>query len=191
MDESTTNQSILAAIRNGDQAIVDTLYKKNRSNFLRWAISHSDLDQADILDVFQDAITTFYLMVVEEKIVELNVSADAYFFGIAKRMLYRKANKQQHKIPIDDIQDLEFEPALPQILEDIEINHQQHLVHHCLQQLSKVCREILMLHYFYDHGMEVIADRMGYHDTDTAKSTHYNCKKKLRELVLQYQQKNL
>ncbi|HEY5824107.1 MAG TPA: sigma factor-like helix-turn-helix DNA-binding protein [Cyclobacteriaceae bacterium] len=53
----------------------------------------------------------------------------------------------------------------------------------CLDQLGETCRKVLMLYYFDEMSMQEIADKMGFANTDTAKTKKYKCKQKLDELV--------
>jgi len=52
--------------------------------------------------------------------------------------------------------------------------------------------QILMYYYFDDMSMQEIADKLGFANTDTAKTKKYKCKQKLDELVkAQYSEQGL
>lgn len=183
MKEPPDNESILAAIRQGDREIVPSLYRQNRDAFLRWAKRHFNSEEADLLDVFQDAVIAFYLQVVEKKVETITVSVDAYLFGIAKNLLYRKFGEKRKLTPVDKKEEQFFDPVLPEVFKKIELTHQQHILQEGIKKLSAKCQEILTLFYYYDHGLEVIADRLNYKNTDTVKNQKKRCMKQLTEIV--------
>jgi len=49
--------------------------------------------------------------------------------------------------------------------------------------LGDTCRKVLSYYYFDGMSMQEIADRVGFANTDTAKTKKYKCKKKLDELI--------
>ncbi|MFM8832834.1 MAG: RNA polymerase sigma factor, partial [Cytophagales bacterium] len=53
----------------------------------------------------------------------------------------------------------------------------------CLEQLGETCRKVLTYYYFDEMSMQEIADKLGFANTDTAKTKKYKCKQKLDELV--------
>ena len=52
-----------------------------------------------------------------------------------------------------------------------------------MEQLGETCRKVLMYYYFDEMSMQEIADKLGFANTDTAKTKKYKCKQKLDELV--------
>ena len=52
-----------------------------------------------------------------------------------------------------------------------------------IDQLGDTCKKVLMYYYFEEMSMQDIADKLGFANTDTAKTKKYKCKKKLDELV--------
>ncbi|MFO0265838.1 MAG: RNA polymerase subunit sigma, partial [Cyclobacteriaceae bacterium] len=52
---------------------------------------------------------------------------------------------------------------------------------------GETCRKVLMYYYFDEMSMQEIAEKLGFANTDTAKTKKYKCKQKLDELVkIQY-----
>ena len=57
------------------------------------------------------------------------------------------------------------------------------IINKCIQQLGETCRRVLMYYYFDGLSMQEIADKLGFANTNTAKTKKYKCKIKLEELV--------
>jgi RNA polymerase sigma factor (sigma-70 family) len=66
---------------------------------------------------------------------------------------------------------------------DMEKPEREKIIAQCLEQLGDTCRKVLMYYYFEEMSMQEIADRLGFANTDTAKTKKYKCKQKLDELV--------
>jgi RNA polymerase sigma factor (sigma-70 family) len=66
---------------------------------------------------------------------------------------------------------------------EIEKEERIRVIHECLEELGETCKKILMYYYFDGLSMNDIAEKLGYANTDTAKTKKYKCKKRLDELV--------
>ena len=49
--------------------------------------------------------------------------------------------------------------------------------------MGETCRKVLTYYYFDGMSMAEIAERLGFANTNTAKTKKYKCKKKLDEIV--------
>ncbi len=183
MESPRSNESILAAIRAGDREVLKELYRQNREPFLRWGRQRFPRREADLLDIFQDAVVAFYQMVAERKVESVHSTVDAYVFGIAKKMLFRKLGRGSKEIAMEE-EDLRAIPGLePEVLREINLTHRQHVIKESLDKLSPVCKELLTLFYYFENGLESIAEKMGYKNTDTVKSQKNRCMEKLKAIV--------
>jgi RNA polymerase sigma factor (sigma-70 family) len=66
---------------------------------------------------------------------------------------------------------------------DQDSPEREKIIAQCLDQLGETCRKVLMYYYFDEMSMQEIADKLGFANTDTAKTKKYKCKQKLDELV--------
>ena len=57
------------------------------------------------------------------------------------------------------------------------------IINKCVNELGDTCRKVLTYYYFDGMSMAEIAERLGFANTNTAKTKKYKCKKKLDELV--------
>ena len=66
---------------------------------------------------------------------------------------------------------------------DTDSSEREKILAKCIDQLGETCKKVLMFYYFEEMSMQDIADKLGFANTDTAKTKKYKCKKKLDELV--------
>jgi RNA polymerase sigma factor (sigma-70 family) len=66
---------------------------------------------------------------------------------------------------------------------DMDSPEREKIMAKCLDQLGETCRKVLMYYYFDEMSMQEIAEKLGFANTDTAKTKKYKCKQKLDELV--------
>src|SRR5690606_9681418 len=66
---------------------------------------------------------------------------------------------------------------------DTESAERENIIAKCIEQLGDTCKKVLMYYYFEEMSMQDIAEKLGFANTDTAKTKKYKCKKKLDELV--------
>jgi RNA polymerase sigma factor (sigma-70 family) len=66
---------------------------------------------------------------------------------------------------------------------DMDFAEKEKIIARCLDQLGDTCKKVLMYYYFEEMSMQDIAEKLGFANTDTAKTKKYKCKKKLDELV--------
>lgn len=69
------------------------------------------------------------------------------------------------------------------VSQDTESKERNKIVAECIEQLGETCKKVLMYYYFEEMSMQDIADKLGFANTDTAKTKKYKCKKKLDELI--------
>ena len=62
-------------------------------------------------------------------------------------------------------------------------NERVRIINECINSLGDTCRKILTYYYFDGMSMSDIAEKLGFANTDTAKTKKYKCKKKLDSLV--------
>jgi RNA polymerase sigma factor (sigma-70 family) len=69
------------------------------------------------------------------------------------------------------------------VVPDMDSEERNRIVAKCIDQLGETCKKVLMYYYFEEMSMQDIADKLGFANTDTAKTKKYKCKKKLDDLV--------
>jgi RNA polymerase sigma factor (sigma-70 family) len=89
--------------------------------------------------------------------------------------LWRKELERKSRLSNEEKDDVEYQ--------DMESDERERIIRECINELGDTCRRILMYYYFDGMSMNDIAEKLGYANTDTAKTKKYKCKKRLDDLV--------
>ncbi len=175
---NTKDQKILEGIVAGDEVILKTFYKNNL-RYVRGYILKNSGNEADVEDVFQDALVFLYQKLKTDTL-ELHSSLSTYFYGVCKNIWRNRLRKNRKMVIVDDIsEDTEIEN--PSILKEIEDKEREHVYRKYFINLSGTCREVLTL-LFEGNSMKEIAKTTGYSEGYTRKKK-FECKKSLIEMI--------
>lgn len=134
-------------------AALDDFYEKHRQAFLRFANPYQ-LDDADVIDAYQDAIIILFEQVQSGKLSQLTSSLQTYLFAIGKRKLIDQLRKKNRQFALGE--SVVPEPLDESIFESIELNHRQKLLKESIDELGEKCKEILLLFYYRRYSIESI-----------------------------------
>ena len=124
-------------------------------------------------DIFQEALLAFWRKAISGKLV-LTSKISTYLYSICLN-LWRKEldRKSRHS----------SEPVEGVVYQDHEKQERIKIITECIDQLGETCRKVLTYYYFDGLSMKDIAQKLGFANTDTAKTKRYKCKKKLDLMV--------
>jgi len=171
---------IIEKIRNGNKKELAEVYKAHRTEFVSWATRHYQCDPEEARDIYQASIISFYDNIIKEKLQHLNGSVKTYLFAIGKNkiMELRRADK---KFTPESNRDADIEDSIDFESEGKELQLQ--VVQQCLEKLGDPCKTMLELYYFHQTGLEELAKKLHYKNSDTVKNLKSRCLLRLRELV--------
>jgi len=176
MDE----KEIFERIQKGDEKALEFIYKKYYRMMTKLVITNSGTED-EARDVYQDALVVFWQKARSGKLV-LTSKISTYVYSICQN-LWRKELERKKR--------LSHESRDASVTIDMDSPERNKIMARCLNQLGETCRKVLMYYYFDEMSMQEIADRLGFANTDTAKTKKYKCKQKLDELVRsQYSEKD-
>lgn len=166
------DQEIFERICQGDEKTLEVLYKKYYRMMTKMVISNSGTEQ-EAKDIYQDALVVFWQKAVSGKLV-LTSKISTYIYSICQN-LWRKELDRKKRLSREEKDDVEY----------IEMDKVERakLINECINQLGDTCKHVLTYYYFDGMSMQEIADKLGFANTNTAKTKKYKCKKKLDELV--------
>lgn len=124
-------------------------------------------------DVYQEALIVFWQKAVSGKLV-LTSKMSTFIYSICQN-LWRKELDRKKRLSNE-------ERDLPVTI-DTESEERNKIIAKCIDQLGDTCKKVLMYYYFDEMSMQEIADKLGFANTDTAKTKKYKCKQKLDELI--------
>lgn len=165
-------------LRADDEDALETIYLEYKTAFISYA-KKFNLNQDEVLDVYQDAIIALHQNFVTKQTVLNTSSVKTYLFGIGKNLILNRLkelkkvwNTEKHT---DGFAEISFEsPELTQ--------EQQLLVKH-FKFLGASCKEILKLFYYRNLTIKEIVSLSNYKDENTVKSHKSRCLKTLKTMI--------
>ena len=170
--------ALIARLQEDDKSALATVYTAYREAFVAYARQY-ELEEADCLDIYQDAIIAVYQNLVTKKITLQNSTLKTYLFGIGKyKILDRlKANKQLFALK-NTAHDYE-------IVEEktMELTLEQQQLATYFGHLGKRCQAILKMYYYQNWSIKEIVQWSHYKDENTVKSHKSRCLKQLKSII--------
>ena len=171
-DSIMNEKEIFERICRGDEKSLEFLYKKYYRMMTKMVITNSGTEE-EARDVYQDALIVFWQKATSGKLV-MTAKISTYIYSICQN-LWRKELDRKKRLSNE-------EKDVP-VQQDTESEERNKIVAECIEQLGETCKKVLMYYYFEEMSMQDIADKLGFANTDTAKTKKYKCKKKLDELI--------
>ncbi|MEI9920023.1 MAG: sigma-70 family RNA polymerase sigma factor [Bacteroidota bacterium] len=156
----------------GDEKALEFIYKKYYRMMTKLVITNSGTED-EARDVYQDALVVFWQKARSGNLV-LTSKISTYVYSICQN-LWRKELDRKKRLSNEEKDSAE---SL-----DLDGPEREKIIAKCMEQLGETCRKVLMYYYFDEMSMQEIADKLGFANTDTAKTKKYKCKQKLDELV--------
>lgn len=166
------DSEILERISRGDERMLDHLYKKYYRMMTKIVLSNNGTED-EAKDVYQEALLAFWQKAASGKLV-LTSKISTYIYSICLNQ-WRKELDRKSRLSSEEVDSEEFQSH--------DANERLKIVMDCIGQLGDVCKSVLTYYYFDGLGMQEIAKKMNFANTDTAKTKKYKCKKKLDSLI--------
>ena len=166
------DSEVLAKIEEGDESALDFLYKKYYRMMTKLVLTNSGTED-EARDIYQDALIVFWEKAKSGKLV-LTSKISTFIYSICLN-LWRKELERKSRLSNEEKDDVDYQ--------DLETRERNRIIRECIDELGDTCRRILMYYYFDGYSMNDIAEKLGYANTDTAKTKKYKCKKRLDDLV--------
>lgn len=165
-------QDIFDKICKGDERALEVLYEKYYRMMTQMVIKNSGTEQ-EAKDIYQEALVVFWQKAVSGNLV-LTSKISTYIYSICQN-LWRKELDRKKRLSSEEKDSPEFPTH--------EKEERAKLINDCISQMGDTCKKVLMYYYFDGMSMQDIADKLGFANTNTAKTKKYKCKQKLDELV--------
>lgn len=165
-------KEIFERICRGEEEALEYLYKKYYRMMTKLVITNNGTEE-EAKDIYQDALVVFWQKATSGNLV-LTSKISTYVYSICQN-LWRKELERKKRLSNEEKDSVEFM--------DTESEERAKIIGKCINQLGETCKKVLMYYYFDGLSMQDIADKLGFANTNTAKTKKYKCKKKLDELV--------
>lgn len=166
------DSEVFEKICKGDEKALEYLYKKYYKMMTKIVLSNSGTED-EAKDIYQDALVVFWQKATSGKLV-LTSKMSTYIYSICLNLWRKELDRKSR---------LTNEEKDSPVYHDDDKQERARIINECLQQLDDTCRKVLTYYYFDKLSMQDIADKLGFANTNTAKTKKYKCKKKLDELV--------
>ena len=170
--------NILEGIRTGNDAVIKAFYQRNRA-YVRGFILQNSGNEADVEDVFQDAMVLLYEKLKSDSL-EVTASIHTYFYAVCKniwRNRLRKTSRITTKAePLDHSTGEE-----EKIVDIIDQKEREYVYQKYFIKLNQSCKKVLTL-VFQGKSMKEIASVMEYSE-GYARRKKFECKKSLIEMI--------
>ena len=171
-----SDSQLVEEIKAGNEDALLSMYKSYFSMVKSFILKNSGTED-EVDDVFQDSLIAVWRNVNKSGFT-LTVKMSTYLMAIVKNLWFKQLKKKTRFTVVD-------ESLQEKISADhISTDHLDHdLIHDMVSELDETCKKLLG--YFYFDGLEnkIIAEKMGFANTDTVKSKKYQCFKKLQIAV--------
>ena len=167
-----TDQEIFEKICQGDEKALEVLYKKYYRMMTKLVISNSGTEE-EAKDIYQEALVVFWQKAVSGNLV-LTSKISTCVYSICQN-LWRKELDRKKRLSNEEKDGVEYT--------NYDAKERARIIQECINDLGDTCRNVLMYYYFDGLSMQDIADKLGFANTNTAKTKKYKCKKKLDDLV--------
>ena len=131
---------ILEGIAAGDTTIIKDFYRKNFTYIKSYILKNSG-NEADVEDVFQDALIVIYQKVTSDTL-EIQVSLKTYFYAVCKN-IWRNRLRKQNREKVDTELVNSSSEIIEVVIEDIENNERDKVYRKYFLALNERCREVL------------------------------------------------
>jgi RNA polymerase sigma factor (sigma-70 family) len=166
------DSEILDRIRQGEEKMLEYLYKKYYRMMTNLVLRGGGTE-TEAKDVYQEALIAFWQKASSGNLV-LTSKISTYIYSICQNH-WRKELERKSRLSNVEKDGEEFQQH--------EESQNFKIVMACIEELGDPCKSILTSYYFDGLSMTDIAEKMGFANTDTAKTKKYKCKKRLDSLI--------
>ncbi|NJL14948.1 MAG: sigma-70 family RNA polymerase sigma factor [Microscillaceae bacterium] len=169
-------------IKAGQAEALQFLYEKHFPSISHFILANNGTSD-EAKDVYQESVIIFYEKLQDPDFV-LHCQIKTFLYSIARRLWLKQLGQKQRFL--GNIQDHEAFLPFEEELSEIDEKEARFLkMEACMQKLGEPCRTILQDFYLHKASMQAIRDKMGYTDTDNAKTQKYKCLQRLKKLFFQ------
>lgn len=166
------DQDIIELIRNGDEKIIEKLYKKYYHMMVKLVVKNSGSEE-EAKDIYQDALLVFWQKAMKPEFV-LTSKVSTYLYSICNNLWLKELDRKSR---------LSHEEKDGSESMSWDAEEKIKAINECISELGETCQKVLTYYYFDGMSMKVIATKLGFANAETAKTKKYKCKKALDKKI--------
>ena len=174
-------QSLLLGNKKQERETLQFVYSEFKPLITSILLQRYHASQAEIDDVFQEAILELYLSITRRKFKQ-EYSIKSFLVTVSKRRWFDKFDHDQvRQRHAEEEQNDPPRMALPD--RGLISEEKQRLFGTLLAKLKQNCRDLLGYRWFQGYRMEEIMTKMGLSSNQMARNHHVKCKNHLKQLI--------
>ncbi len=179
MKSTWKDSEILNAIHASEQSQRDEALKQVYAHYYsmvrKFIVSNKGTEE-DAADVFQDAIITWYNMVLNGKF-RAESKIKTFIYAVSRNIWLKRLAKNSREVTmVADAMDAEMEPEMEDNVSS------QELLKKAVHQLGEQCHEVLIGFYYHGMSMIEIKNRFDLGSEQAAKNKKYRCMQQLMKI---------
>ncbi len=169
----------MEGIRHDDERALAYLYKLYYPMIAHFILNNSGTED-EAKDIYQEGVIVFYEK-IKGNTLDLHCQIKTYLYSVCRRLwLKRLTEKGRFVMNVDESED--YLPVEEDTAHHEEQEKQFGVMGESLEQLGEPCRSLLEDFYIKTQNMQVITEKYGYTNSDTAKNQKYKCLQRLKKL---------
>lgn len=175
-----SKEHIITSIRSrNDRAVLEWMYKTIYPKVKKYILSNNGTVE-DSKDIFQEAVLTFYNLVLDDKVDKI-VDVEGFVIVVSRNKWINKVRLKKKEVNsefLENESDNQDDALVNMIMKEKWKAFQD-----LLNQIGERCKELLSYNLYEKLSMEEIAEKMGLTNANAAKTTNYRCKQQMIELI--------
>jgi len=172
------NQRVIEDLMSGDDARIRTLYHEFFP-VVKHLVLNNNGSLEDAEDVYQDSLVIIFRK-VRKSDLKLQCSFSTYLFSVAKHLWLQKLRAR--KVQLNNLGALS-EPEDPWPRDEWEEEEKMRLYREHFRKLKPDCRKVIRM-MLEKKSLDEIAEKMGFKNSNYAKTKKFNCKEILRKKIM-------
>ncbi len=178
----------MQGIRLSEEAAIRHLYTVCYPIIRNLVLKNSGTEE-DIDDILQEGIIVFYEKVKSDNFT-ITCSITTFIYSVCRNLWLKNLKKKSLNVTFTKTHEsIDFTDDA--IDEENILNEKQKILLEALKELGDHCKSILTHFYYEQFSMEMIAEKFGYTNADTAKTQKYKCLKRLKSMMFLKMKKNI
>lgn len=171
-----SDTQLVEEIQAGNEEALVSMHKSYFAMVKSFILKNNGTED-EVDDILQDSLIAIWRNVNKPDFT-LTVKMSTYLMAIVKNLWFKQLKKKNRFTIVDE--------SLQEKItaDDISTDHLDHrVIHQLVAELDETCKRLLSYFYFDGLDNKVIAEKMGFANTDTVKSKKYQCFKRLQTSV--------
>jgi RNA polymerase sigma factor (sigma-70 family) len=173
-----TDDQFIDGLRTGSNEILSALYKKYYNIVLKFIVNNNGSEEA-AKDIYQETVIVLYEN-AQKPDFQLNCQLQTYLYSVARHLWLKQLKKNGQTFLFKDNEKNELADVRDEISDHLDKEYNIEKMKRSLLELGEPCSTLIKDFYVNRLSMDLIAEKFGYTNADTAKNQKYKCLQRLK-----------